>query len=126
MQPAELPVLEPVRDFMLNMCRISEGRGWATLSEIAEMTGVHETYVSVNLRHLRKTRYGSYIVDKRHRENIGTYEYRVRERARLSPSPVSRSRGSRGHGSASSVVRFQEHVAIRGAISAIQSAYVDL
>lgn len=100
MQPTELPGLERVRDFMLNICRVSEGRGWATLTEIAEMTGVHEAYVSANLRHLRKTLYGSYIVDKRHREKVGTYEYQVRERVRFAPSPASQSRGSRGRGSA--------------------------
>lgn len=116
MQPTELPGLERVRDFMLNMCRISEGRGWATLSEIEEMTGVHKACVCANLRHLRKTRYGSYIVDKRHRQNIGAYEYRVRERATLSPSPVSQSRGSRGEHSASCVLHLQERVAVRGSI----------
>ncbi len=116
LQSTEPAGLKEVRDFMLDMCRISEGRGWATLSEIEEMTGVHETCVSVNLRHLRKTRYGSYIVDKRHRENIGTYEYRVRERARLGLSPVSQSQGSSGRHSASSVLRLQERVAVRGSI----------
>jgi transcription initiation factor IIE alpha subunit len=77
-QSTELAGLKEVRDFMLSIYRISEGRGWATLREIAEMTGVHETYVSAILQHLHKTRYGSYIVDKKHRENVGTYEYRVR------------------------------------------------
>jgi hypothetical protein len=100
-QPSEPLGLERVRDFMINMCRMSEGRGWATLSEIEEMTGVHEAYVSVNLQHLCKTRYGSHIVDKRHRQHVGTYEYRVRERAKLGASPVSQSRGSRGRPSAS-------------------------
>jgi transcription initiation factor IIE alpha subunit len=76
----ELAGLTEVRDFMLSICYISDGRGWATLNEIAEMTGVHETHVSEILRYLRKTRYGRYIVDKRHRENVGTYEYRVKKR----------------------------------------------
>jgi DNA-binding transcriptional regulator GbsR (MarR family) len=79
MQSTELAGLTEVRDFMLSICYISEGRGWATLDEIAEMTGVHETHVSAILRYLRKARYGSYIVDKRHRENVGTYEYRVKK-----------------------------------------------
>ena len=77
-QSTELASLKEVRDFMLSIYRISEGRGWATLTEIAEMTGVHETYVAAILQHLHKTRYGSYIVDKKNRENVGTYEYRVR------------------------------------------------
>lgn len=73
--------LERVRDFMLSFQLISEGRGWATLHEIAEMTGVHERYVPAILGYLQRTRYGGYIVGKRHRENIGTYEYQVRKRA---------------------------------------------
>ena len=78
---------------MLSICRISEGRGWATLTEIAEMTGVHETYVAAILRHLHKTRYGSYIVDKKHRENRrDTYEYRVRgSGTRFERAPIARS-----------------------------------
>ena len=93
--------LTEVRDFMLSICCISEGRGWATLDEIADMTGVHETHVSAILRYLPKARYGSYIVDKRHRENIGTYEYRVKKR-------LLRPQGSTMR-SASSIARLREH-----------------
>jgi hypothetical protein len=104
MRPTEPTGLESVRDFMLSMFCISEGRGWATLTEIAGMTGVHETYVPAILGHLHKTRYGSYIVDKRHRENVGTYEYRVRTRASLRRlcNPKDPERGS-----ASSIARLQ-------------------
>ena len=88
--------LEQVRDFMLDVFHVSAGRGWATLSEIKEMTGVPETYVSMDLGQLREARYGGYIVERRHRENVGTYEYRVREKVKLctsTPEGLARSLG---------------------------------
>jgi hypothetical protein len=95
-QSTEPAGLKEVQDFMLSICRISEGHGWATLTEIAEMTGVHETGVSAILQHLHERRYGSYIVDKRHRENVGTYEYRVRMRAAFASVAIPRSQDAFG------------------------------
>jgi len=55
-----------------------DGR-WRTLHEIAEATGESEASVSAQLRHLRKPRFGSYVVDKRRRGQAkrALFEYRV-------------------------------------------------
>lgn len=51
---------------------------WRTLGEIAQATGDPEASVSAQLRHLRKPRFGAYIVHRRKRGDIpGLYEYRV-------------------------------------------------
>lgn len=47
-----------------------------TLSQIAALTGHHESSISAQLRHMRKERFGSHTVDKRHRGN-GLYEYQL-------------------------------------------------
>lgn len=89
-QLAQVTGLEQVRNFMLSLHLVSEGRGWATLSEIAEMTGVHEGCVSLSLGHLRERQFGGYVVRKRHRQNVGSYEYRVAERVRACESGALR------------------------------------
>ena len=52
---------------------------YRTLSEIAEITGDHEASISAQLRHLRKTRFGSHTVNKRNRgeRQHGLYEYQL-------------------------------------------------
>jgi hypothetical protein len=52
---------------------------WRTLSEIEAATGDPAASVSAQLRHLRKPRFGEYVVERRHRghESSGLYEYRV-------------------------------------------------
>lgn len=64
---------ERIRDYMLGH------GGWRTLGEIAQATGDHEASVSAQLRHLRKARFGSYLVEKRRRGAVtsGLFEYRV-------------------------------------------------
>ena len=49
---------------------------WRTLLEISRATGHREASVSAQLRHLRKPRFGGYLVDRRHVES-GLYQYRV-------------------------------------------------
>jgi len=49
---------------------------WKTLTEIAIETGDPEASISAQLRHLRKPRFGSYVVEKKYVEN-GLYRYRV-------------------------------------------------
>jgi hypothetical protein len=49
---------------------------WRTLATIAETTGHPPASVSAQLRHLRKARFGSYTVNKRHMGH-GLYEYQV-------------------------------------------------
>src|SRR5690348_2891706 len=66
---------ERIRDFMLGH------GGWWSLAEIAESTSSPAASVSAQLRHLRKARFGGYIVQKRHRGNPkdGCWEYHVSE-----------------------------------------------
>lgn len=61
-----------------------DGR-WRTLREIAMAAEAPESSVSAQLRHLRKPRFGRYVVEKRRREpwDAGIYEYRV-----LAPVPL--------------------------------------
>lgn len=52
---------------------------WRTLSEIAQETGDPPASISAQLRHLRKPRFGSWIVEVRSRGEraTGLYEYRL-------------------------------------------------
>ena len=52
---------------------------WRTLREIAEITNDPEASISAQLRHLRKPRFGSFIVNKRRRgcEGVGLFEYQL-------------------------------------------------
>ena len=56
-----------------------DGR-WRSLFEIEKLTGEPQASISAQLRHLRKPRFGSHIVDKRRRGNSGTWEYRLERR----------------------------------------------
>jgi hypothetical protein len=56
--------LEVIRDLMLSAA--SQGL-WLTLEEIAAHTEFGEASISAQLRHLRKTRYGRFRVEKRRR-----------------------------------------------------------
>ena|SRR5581483_2861922 len=64
--------LERIKSLMLD-------EQWRTLQEIAEATGDPPASISAQLRHLRKARFGSYTVNKRHRgaAALGLYEYQV-------------------------------------------------
>lgn len=52
---------------------------WRTLNEISEATGDPQASVSCQLRHLRKLRFGSHIVNKRVRgdRSQGLWEYQL-------------------------------------------------
>ena len=52
---------------------------WLTLFEISRLTGDPEASISAQLRHLRKPRFGSYIVNRRPRGNrsMGLWEYQL-------------------------------------------------
>ena len=58
---------------------------WRTLDEISVCLEMQyggkfpPASVSAQLRHLRKPRFGSYIVEKRRRRDAGLWEYRLRE-----------------------------------------------
>lgn len=49
---------------------------WRTLGQIEEMTGYPPASISAQLRHLRKERFGSHIVERQHLGG-GLYQYRV-------------------------------------------------
>ncbi len=55
-----------------------DGR-WRTLAEVAGITGDPEASVSAQLRHLRKPRFGGFVVEKRPRgdRERGLWEYRL-------------------------------------------------
>ena len=67
---------------------MSDG-AWRTLDEIATVTGDPHASISAQLRHLRKPRFGSYMVEKRARgrRESGLFEYRVLP-CGVSPQPA--------------------------------------
>jgi len=52
---------------------------WRTLRDISELTGFPEASISAQLRHLRKEKFGSHIVNKRRRGDpkLGIWEYKL-------------------------------------------------
>ena len=53
---------EMIRDAMLAAAKSEK---WLTLSELARLTGYGEASISAQLRHLRKSQYGGYLLAKR-------------------------------------------------------------
>ena len=74
---------EVLRDVLLSA---AECGSWLTLRELAQLTQFGEASISAQLRHLRKPKYGSYVVEKRVRRGIvvsdlehgAIWEYRLR------------------------------------------------
>ena len=68
--------MDRIRGWML---LASEAGKWKTLREIEEMTGYPQASISAQLRHLRKSAFGGYIVRKRRRDQAdkGIWEYIV-------------------------------------------------
>jgi hypothetical protein len=64
--------IDRVRDCMLDGL-------WRTLGEIEATTGDPQSSISAQLRHLRKSRFGSWVVEKRRRDSPerGLFEYRL-------------------------------------------------
>ena len=58
---------------------VKDGR-WRTLDEIHQATGDPHASISAQLRHLRKPKFGKYLIEKRPRgsESGGLYEYRMK------------------------------------------------
>lgn len=69
---------------------------WRTLGEIAEATGDPQASISAQLRHLRKERFGGWVVEKRARgdRSGGLFEYRLL--APTTPALVPNVGGSGG------------------------------
>ena len=74
---------ERIRNFML-------AGGWWSFAEIAQWTGDPQASVSAQLRHLRKPRFGSYVVEKRSsgERKDGLFEYRLTERDQFEDPPA--------------------------------------
>ena len=75
---------EVLRDVMMSAAQCGT---WLTLRELARMTNYGETSISAQLRHLRKERYGAFVIDKQVRKGAGDngigghgaiWEYRLR------------------------------------------------
>jgi hypothetical protein len=79
---------EVLRDVLLSATQCGS---WLTLHELGQLTQFGETSISAQLRHLRKPKYGSYVVDKRVRRGIvvtdiehrAIWEYRLMPRVRV-------------------------------------------
>jgi DNA-binding transcriptional regulator GbsR (MarR family) len=70
-----------------------DGR-WRSLSEISRELNYPESSVSAQLRHMRKSRFGGYVVERQRSEFIkGLFYYRVLPPATCS-APVKRTRAS--------------------------------
>lgn len=71
---------EKIAAYMLNSTH------WRSIPLIARETGCPENSVQAQLRHLRKPRFGCYIVDKKlSASGNGLYVYRVRKRTKDDP-----------------------------------------
>ena len=70
---------------------------WRTLDEIAQLTGDPHASISAQLRHLRKRRFGSWMVRVRPRKDRdrGLYEYRLIASGLIAPEPKNRRRTRR-------------------------------
>jgi hypothetical protein len=79
---------EVLRDVLLSATRCGS---WLTLRELSQVTQFGEASISAQLRHLRKPKYGSYVVEKRVRrglvvsdvEHRAIWEYRLMPRVRV-------------------------------------------
>ncbi len=58
---------EVLRDVLLSA---TECGSWLTLRELSLLTQYGEASISAQLRHLRKTKYGSYVIEKRVRRDL--------------------------------------------------------
>ncbi len=61
--------LDQIREFM-------EGKEYLTLQEISDATGHPHSSVSAQIRNLRKERFGSRVIDRKHISN-GLYSYKL-------------------------------------------------
>jgi hypothetical protein len=76
---------EVLRDVLLSA---TECGSWLTLRELSQLTQYGEASISAQLRHLRKPRFGSYVVEKRVRRGIvlrdvehgAIWEYRLQRK----------------------------------------------
>jgi hypothetical protein len=71
------------RETLLMVLRLAaQNETWVTLAELAGKTKFPPASISAQLRHLRKARYGGWVVEKRRREWVSeevVWEYRLAE-----------------------------------------------
>jgi len=65
-----------LRGQQLRVWELMRDNRWHTLRQIAEATGDPEASISAQLRHLRKPRFGAFVIQKEHLGN-GLYQYRL-------------------------------------------------
>ena len=82
------------RETLLTVLRLAACyETWVTLAELAGKTKFPPASISAQLRHLRKARYGGWVVEKRRREWVSeevVWEYKLAE------GGVDRGKGSKG------------------------------
>jgi hypothetical protein len=61
---------------LLRVFNVMRNGDWLTLDKIRHLIGDPQASISAQLRHLRKPRFGSHIVDKRY-VGGGLFEYRL-------------------------------------------------
>jgi hypothetical protein len=79
---------EVLRDVLLSATQCGS---WLTLRELSQLTQYGEASISAQLRHLRKPKYGSYVVEKRVRRDLvlrdaehgAIWEYRLQRRVQV-------------------------------------------
>lgn len=65
--------MDRIRDWMLAIYPV-----WKTLAEIENVLKFPQASISAQLRHLRKKKFGGYVVEKQRRQaDKGTWEYRI-------------------------------------------------
>jgi hypothetical protein len=84
------------RETLLMVLRLAaQYETWVTLAELAGKTKFPPASISAQLRHLRKSRYGGWMVEKRRREWLTeelVWEYRLAEGGK----GCSKSKGGKG------------------------------
>lgn len=79
--PDYVPELDNVRlvGQCLRVFNCMEEGSWRTLGEIEYITGDPQASISAQLRHLRKKRFGGYVIKKRRRgdRKNGLFEYKL-------------------------------------------------
>jgi hypothetical protein len=82
---------------LLTVLRLAaEYEQWLTLAELAAKTKFPHASISAQLRHLRKPKYGGWLVEKRRREWVREeliWEYRLGNGKQLAPDGISESKG---------------------------------
>ena len=60
----------------LDIFKLMKDSNWRTLNDIANVTNHPHASISAQLRHLRKSKFGSHDIEKRNKGN-GLYEYKL-------------------------------------------------